>query len=71
MPPLSESTASHFVKLMYIGDSGTGKTGSLASLAAAGYKLRLVLKWLRTLLHQTLTAMRAALNTESALNPAS
>ncbi len=42
MPPLSESTASRFVKLMYIGDSGTGKTGSLASLAAAGYKLRIL-----------------------------
>lgn len=29
-------------KLLCLGDSGSGKTGALASLAAAGYKLRIV-----------------------------
>ena len=31
-----------FVKMLYVGTSGTGKTGSLASLVAAGYKLRVL-----------------------------
>lgn len=30
------------IKLLYIGESGTGKTGSLASLAAEGYNLRII-----------------------------
>lgn len=42
MPPLSEHHSSKFVKMIYIGDSGTGKTGSLASLAAAGYQIRIL-----------------------------
>lgn len=42
MPSLTELNSSRFVKLIYIGDSGTGKTGSLASLAAAGYRLRIL-----------------------------
>jgi len=42
MVALSENKSSKFVKLMYIGDSGTGKTGSLVSLVAAGYKLRIL-----------------------------
>lgn len=50
-----------------------GRDGDHANavLTAVGYNLRLVLKWLRTLLHQILAAIRAALNTGSALNPAS
>lgn len=39
MPDLTQHQSSEFVKLLYIGDSGTGKTGSLVSLAAAGYEL--------------------------------
>lgn len=31
-----------FIKLLYIGDSSTGKTGSLVSLVKAGYKLRIL-----------------------------
>lgn len=42
MVSLSEHKSSRFVKIMYIGDSGTGKTGSLASLVEAGYKLRIL-----------------------------
>ena len=42
MPLLSEHQSSKFVKLLYIGDSGTGKTGSLASLLADGYKFKIV-----------------------------
>lgn len=42
MPTLDQTAADPFVKLMLIGDSGSGKTGSLASLVEAGYKLRIV-----------------------------
>jgi len=38
----TEHHMSEFVKLLYIGDSGTGKTGSLISLLEAGYDLRVV-----------------------------
>lgn len=41
MPSLADHQASKIVKLLLIGDSGTGKTGSLASLVKAGYKLRI------------------------------
>jgi len=39
MPSLSDHQSASIVKLLLIGDSGTGKTGALASLALAGYKL--------------------------------
>ena len=39
MPSLADHHSANFVKLMYIGDSGTGKTGSLDSLLADGYRL--------------------------------
>ena len=39
MPSLADHHSASFVKLMYIGDSGTGKTGSLDSLLADGYRL--------------------------------
>jgi hypothetical protein len=39
---LSDHHSSSIVKLLYIGDSGTGKTGSLTSLVKAGYKLRIL-----------------------------
>ena len=42
MTSLSDHHASSIQKLLYIGDSGTGKTGSLVSLIEAGYKLRIL-----------------------------
>lgn len=41
MAQLSE-TKREFAKLLYIGASGTGKTGSLVSLVKAGYNLRIL-----------------------------
>lgn len=42
MASLAEHHSGKFVKLLYIGDSGTGKTGSLTSLVSEGYKLRIL-----------------------------
>jgi hypothetical protein len=42
MPILSSLTASQVIKLLLIGDSGTGKTGAIASLVAAGYRVRML-----------------------------
>jgi hypothetical protein len=42
MPSLADHASSKFVKILYIGDSGTGKTGSLTSLVKAGYKIRIL-----------------------------
>lgn len=42
MPSLTEHQARKVVKLLLIGDSGTGKTGSLVSLVKAGYKLGII-----------------------------
>jgi hypothetical protein len=42
MPSLDDHQSNDFVKLLLIGDSKTGKTGSLVSLVAAGYKLRIL-----------------------------
>lgn len=39
MGNLKEHPASRIVRLLNIGESGTGKTGALASLAKAGYRL--------------------------------
>lgn len=39
MPSLSSHPRTSIVRLINIGESGTGKTGSLASLAKAGYRL--------------------------------
>lgn len=39
MPKLSAPTAAPPIKLLLLGDSGSGKTGALASLAEAGYNL--------------------------------
>lgn len=41
MPPLEEHPSAKVVKALIIADSGKGKTGALASLANAGYKLRI------------------------------
>lgn len=42
MPTADQHASSRFTKLLYIGDSSTGKTGSLASLVAAGYKIKCI-----------------------------
>lgn len=42
MPTLDTHQSSDYFKLIYIGDSGTGKTGSLVSLLAAGYKFKIL-----------------------------
>lgn len=42
MTSLDQHTAAKFVKMLFIGDSGTGKTGALTSLVKDGYKLRIV-----------------------------
>ena len=42
LPRLSSGSAGRFVKLLYIGDSSTGKTGSLVSLVKAGYRLKIL-----------------------------
>jgi hypothetical protein len=39
VPKLTEHQSADTIKLLLIGDSGTGKTGALASLALAGYNL--------------------------------
>jgi AAA domain len=42
MPSLADHQSNQFVKLLLEGDSGSGKTGALSSLVAAGYKLRIL-----------------------------
>lgn len=42
MPTLDQHQSSDYLKVVYIGDSGTGKTGSLVSLLAAGYRLKIL-----------------------------
>lgn len=42
MPSLANHQSNDYTKLLIIGDSGSGKTGSLASLACASYKLRIL-----------------------------
>jgi hypothetical protein len=42
MPKGSEHKSSSITKMLLIGESGSGKTGALASLAAAGFKLRII-----------------------------
>ncbi len=40
MPKLTSHTSAQFTKILLCGDSGTGKTGSICSLAEAGYNVR-------------------------------
>lgn len=42
MPSLTAHPSATVVRLLNIGESGTGKTGSLASLAKAGYRLHIL-----------------------------
>lgn len=42
MPSLDQLTATQVVKLLIIGDSGTGKTGSVAALVKEGYDVRVL-----------------------------
>lgn len=42
MPSLADLPSDEFTKFMYVGDSSTGKTGSLVSLVKAGYRLRIL-----------------------------
>jgi hypothetical protein len=42
MGDIRDAAAADFLKILYIGTSGTGKTGSLISLIQAGYSLRIV-----------------------------
>lgn len=42
MPTLDQHQSGAYTKILYLGDSGSGKTGSLASLLAAGYTLRVL-----------------------------
>lgn len=42
MPALEDHHSSKFVKIIYIGDSSTGKTGSLTSLVKDGYNVRIL-----------------------------
>lgn len=42
MPTLDQRVASDFIKILYIGDSSSGKTGSLTPLLADGYSLRIL-----------------------------
>lgn len=42
MPSFDEYPESDLIKGIYLGDTGSGKTGSLCSLAAAGYNVRIL-----------------------------
>jgi len=42
MPDIDQYPDNDFIKMLYMGDSGSGKTGSLCSLAAAGYNVRVM-----------------------------
>lgn len=42
MPTFENFAKSQSIKMLYIGHSGVGKTGSLCSLAAAGYNVRIL-----------------------------
>jgi len=42
MAKASEQSKEEFLRILYVGDSGTGKTGSLLSLVEAGYNIRML-----------------------------
>lgn len=65
MPSLADHASNSLTKLLLIGDSKSGKTGSLVSLVEAGYKLRILDldNLLDSLKHQILTRCKDKLNT--------
>jgi hypothetical protein len=42
MPSLAQHQSNEFTKILFCGDSGSGKSGALTSLVKAGYKLRIL-----------------------------
>ena len=42
MPKLENHQSTNITKMLLVGDSGSGKTGALASLAKAGFNLRII-----------------------------
>jgi hypothetical protein len=42
MPSLTQHQSNDYVKVLLLGDAKSGKTGSLVSLVAAGYKIRIL-----------------------------
>ncbi len=42
MPMLTDHQSAETTKMLLVGDSGSGKTGALASLAGAGYNVRII-----------------------------
>jgi hypothetical protein len=42
MPTLDQHQSANYTKILYMGDSGSGKTGSLTSLLDAGYSFRIL-----------------------------
>jgi hypothetical protein len=42
MPKFNQYVQTPAIKMLYLGHSGAGKTGSLVSLAAAGYRVRII-----------------------------
>lgn len=42
MPTFENFAHSHSIKMLFVGNTGAGKTGSTASLAAAGYNVRIL-----------------------------
>ena len=42
MPTLDQHQSSDYTKILYIGDSSSGKTGSLVSLLSDGYRFRII-----------------------------
>ena len=42
MPKASDYTKSSYVKFLFVGNSGAGKTGALTSLVEAGYSLKII-----------------------------
>jgi hypothetical protein len=41
MPGLVDNKSDEFLKILFLGDPGAGKTGALTSLVAAGYQIRI------------------------------
>lgn len=42
MPKLADNQSDEYLKLLFLGDPGAGKTGALTSLVKAGYKIRII-----------------------------